>query len=203
MVRLLEKHNLNRNGEEKEIKIGKIGGLSGGNSQACSQRSESWSESSLEHDSDPFLIWKPDFTRCECKALSNQAFKSGFCNACERLNVRSSNHEPNQEADRDAKRIWRLIRSFGNRPHIYMRCESSAEDMNVQSLCCFYNERVWTLHIPLLVKCTCILHFLTSFWQVGCFLSYPKSLIMFAIMSAYRYTILSMCPYKNWLHMTT
>ena len=27
-----------------------------------------------EHDSDPFLIWKPDFTLCERKALSNQAF---------------------------------------------------------------------------------------------------------------------------------
>ena len=26
-------------------------------------------------DSDPFLIWKPDFTLCEHKALSNQAFE--------------------------------------------------------------------------------------------------------------------------------
>ena len=29
-----------------------------------------------ERDSDPFLIWKPDFTLCECKALSNQAFET-------------------------------------------------------------------------------------------------------------------------------
>ena len=27
-------------------------------------------------DSDPFLIWKPDFTLCERKALSNQAFET-------------------------------------------------------------------------------------------------------------------------------
>ena len=29
-----------------------------------------------ERDSDPFLIWKPDFTLCEDKALSNQAFET-------------------------------------------------------------------------------------------------------------------------------
>ena len=29
----------------------------------------------LDRDSDPFLIWKPDFTLCERKALSNQAFE--------------------------------------------------------------------------------------------------------------------------------
>ena len=29
-----------------------------------------------DRDSDPFLIWKPDFTLCECKALSNQAFET-------------------------------------------------------------------------------------------------------------------------------
>ena len=28
-------------------------------------------------DSDPFPIWKPDFTLCECKALSNQAYEMG------------------------------------------------------------------------------------------------------------------------------
>ena len=31
-----------------------------------------------ERDSDPFLIWKPDFTLCEHKALSNQAFETCF-----------------------------------------------------------------------------------------------------------------------------
>ena len=29
-----------------------------------------------ERDSDPLLIWKPDFTLCECKAISNQAFET-------------------------------------------------------------------------------------------------------------------------------
>ena len=29
-----------------------------------------------DRDSDPFLIWKPDFTLCECKDLLNQAFET-------------------------------------------------------------------------------------------------------------------------------
>ena len=130
---------------------------------ACSQRNGS-------DDSDPFLIWKPDFTLYECKSLSNQAlemWKKGvldrdpprkpdsedlwtqssfgrdlcvrifeiraeamhcmhgsWVNLCSRkkilprsaqilfvigkefamqVNERSSNHEPNQETDRDPK----------------------------------------------------------------------------------------------------
>ena len=37
-------------------------------------------------DSDPFLIWKPDFTLCQCKSLSNQAFelREKILRTCER-----------------------------------------------------------------------------------------------------------------------
>ena len=45
----------------------------------------------LEHDSDPFLIWKPDFTLCERKALSRKGhfwimicLKSLILRTCER-----------------------------------------------------------------------------------------------------------------------
>ena len=144
-----------------------------------------------ERDSDPFLIWKPDFTLCERKAISNQAFetrifetrkkghfgdpprkpdsedmwtqssfgtwfvRANFGNArwshawvnlrsrnkilprsaqilfvigtafAMLVNARSSNHEPNQEADRDPKRLSEcdstVIRSFENTPTVPLR----------------------------------------------------------------------------------
>ena len=44
---------------------------------ACSQRNKSQFRKPFSVcDSDPFLIRKPDFTLCECKALSNQAFET-------------------------------------------------------------------------------------------------------------------------------
>ena len=45
---------------------------------ACSQENESRSERRFGTWFGPFLIWKPDFTLCECKALSNQAFETRF-----------------------------------------------------------------------------------------------------------------------------
>ena len=46
--------------------------------RACSQENESRSERLFGTWFGPFLIWKPDFTLCERKALSNQAFETRF-----------------------------------------------------------------------------------------------------------------------------
>ena len=136
--------------------------------RACSQSVNHGPKAVSDRDSDPFLIWKPDFTLCERKSLSNQAFemqkKKGIldCDPPRKpdsedmwtqssfrtwfvlvhfgnvrwnhawvsqrsrnkilphsaqilfvigtavamlVNARSSNHEPNQEADRDPKRL--------------------------------------------------------------------------------------------------
>ena len=49
--------------------------------RACSQENESRSERRFGKWFGPFLIWKPDFTLCECNAPSNQAFETRFWNA--------------------------------------------------------------------------------------------------------------------------
>ena len=44
--------------------------------KACSQEANHIPKAVSDRDSDPFLIWKPDFTLCEHKALSNQAWST-------------------------------------------------------------------------------------------------------------------------------
>ena len=44
----------------------------------CSHGLESRSERCFRTWFGPFLIWKPDFSPCECKAVSNQAFETCF-----------------------------------------------------------------------------------------------------------------------------
>ena len=44
----------------------------------CSHAHESRSERLYSTWYGPFLIWKPDFSPCECNAVSNQAFETHF-----------------------------------------------------------------------------------------------------------------------------
>ena len=59
-----------------------------------------------DRDSDPFLIWKPDFTHCERKALSNQAFETRLKREKRGVLDRDSRRKP------DSEDIWTQS-SFG------------------------------------------------------------------------------------------
>ena len=61
---------------------------------ACSQENESRSERRFGTWFGPFLIWKPNFTLCECKALSNLAFETRFETPKKAVLDRDSSRKP-------------------------------------------------------------------------------------------------------------
>ena len=90
-----------------------------------------------DHDSDPFLIWKPDFTLCECKALSNQAFETW-----KRVHFGSWSAKKAWFRGHVNTKLFRnVIPSFANRP-ITSQCADPVRDRDGSCNACEWTRIV-------------------------------------------------------------
>ena len=89
-----------------------------------------------ERDSFPFLIWKPDFTLCERKALSNQAFETRKRGVLDR----DPRRKPNSEDKVNAKLFRYVIRACAFwkcalKPCMGQSARTAQEEQNITSQC--------------------------------------------------------------------